>query len=690
MHARIRGLPFRPASSVSCTVTPIRVLLLLLGLLGPMAPGARAQDSSAQTAPEGLRWGRMTVRSELEFGGRQLVLSGNRDLYRSHITLDEGLRLLGFSFTSQYPENTGPLFDTLVYRMASWGGDPHTTASLRVEKRGLYRFDFAYSRIVYYSFVPTFANPLLESGELLGQHSWDAARRRSEYRLTLFPDADVRLFFGYERDAQFGQAFTTFPIGLDEFLLLNPPRTTADDYRAGVDFRLRRWRITVEQGFRAFKNDTHTSHPEGTIHLGNSRNPANPTSANPQQILLQMLSHDVGVRGRIPTTRLALQGPAHRTVMVAGRFVYSDAHSEIARQERLTGVLFDLSALRYVTAQTSQSAAQASRPHTLADASVNYRPHRRLTVTTTTRFQQFTIAGDVRTRTEQQLGADLRGALPPPPTRTVTERGSARMSVDAFFHRVEGTMELTPHLVLRGGYRFAHRRVVLQRPEESERDTSGAPPGEVNTHSVLGGVSLRLSSTVRLFSELERGSSDTVFTRVTPSRFTRLRARAHYRPAPALTLTLQLHVADSRTPNPLVDTTFRNRGLTLTTLWSPGDRLALSLGYTRADITSRILILHPRLRTLETSRYVADDNVVEGDLLLAPLRNLQLALGYSLINAQGTLPLNFHQPRGMIAYTFPKHVTWSVGWRWYGYNEKGVALQDYRAHTLTGSLKIAF
>jgi len=685
MRTRIRGLPLRPAPSVSRRVTPIRVLILLLGLLGPMASGVRAQDSSAQAAPEGFRWGRMTARSELEFGWRQLVLGGNRDLYRSHINLDEGLRLLGFSFTSQYPENTGPLFDMLTYRMASWGGDPYNTASLRVEKRGLYRFDFAYSRIVYYNFLPTFANPLLERGELLGQHSRDAARRRSEYRLTLFPDADFSLYLGYERDAQFGRGFTTFPIGLDEFLLLDPPRTTTDDYRMGVNFRLRRWRVTVEQGFRAFRDDIHTSHPEGTLNLGNSKNPANPTSANPQQILLQMFAHDVGIRGLVPTTRLALQGHAHRTVMVTGRFVYSDTNREIVRQEQLMGTLFDLSALRYVTAQTSQSAAQASRPHTLADASVNYRPHRRLTVTTTTRFQQFTTAGDVRTRTEQQLGTDLRGTPPPRPTRTVTEALSGRMSVDAFLHRVDGTLELIPGLVLRGGYRFAHRRVLLQRPEEGERETS-----ELNLHSVLGGLSLRASPSFRLFSDFERGSSDAIFTRVTPSRFTRLRARAHYRPVSALTVSMQLRVTDSRTPNPLVDNTFRNRSVTLTTLWTPRERFTLSLGYTRADITSLILILHPRLRTLEVSRYVADDNVVEGDLLVAPLRNLQLALGYSLVNAQGTLPLNLHQPRGMIAYTFPKRCTWSVGWRWYGYNEKGLALQDYRAHTLTGSMKITF
>jgi len=661
------------------------VLAVLVGLFGLTARESCAQQSPAQPAQEGLRLGRMIAQSELEFGWRQLFLGGNRDLYRSQINLDEGLRLLGLSFTSRYPENTGSLFDLLTYSMTSWGGDPYNTVSLRVEKRGVYRFDFGYSRIVYYNFLPTFANPLLGRGEQLGQHSMDATRRRSEYRLTLFPDADFRLHLAYERNAQFGSAFTTFPIGLDEFLLLDPPRTTTDEYRVGVDVRLGRLYLTVEQGFRAFKNDIHTNQPEGTINLGNNRNPANPTSANPQQIFLQTFARDSGVRGLIPTTRLGLQGRVHRTLLLAGRFAYSDASIDFTRQERAAGNLFDLSALRYVTTQTSMSFAQASRPNALADASVNYRPHRRLTVINTTRFQHFTIAGDVRTRTEQQLSADLRGPLPSPQMRLVTEWLGARTSVDSFFNYVEGAVELTPRVVLRAGHRFTHRRVSLHQSEVGEREES-----EVNAHAALGGLSLRATSALRLFAQIERGSSDNVFTRVAPRRFTRLRTRAQYRPTASLTLSLQLLVTDARNPNPLVDDVRRNRGLTFTTLWTPDERFALSLSYTRTDITSAILVLHPRLRTIESSQYVANDNFVDGDLTISPLRHLRLALGYSVVNAQGTLPLNFHQPRGMIAYTFPKRFTWSVGWRWYGYNQKGLALEDYRAHTLTGSLKIAF
>ena len=116
----------------------------------------------------------------------------------------------------------------------------------------------------------------------------------------------------------------------------------------------------------------------------------------------------------------------------------------------------------------------------------------------------------------------------------------------------------------------------------------------------------------------------------------------------------------------------------------------MTLSYSRSDVTSSINIIEPRCCALQRSTYVADDNFADGDLDFRPIKNLRVALGYSVVNSQGTFPLNFHQPRALLSYDFPSHVTWMIGWRWYGYNEKGVSIQDYRAHTLTSSLKITF
>lgn len=668
------------------------VLLLLICAIAADRPTsaqetASGSSSQGQTVPaEGIRWGGVVTTGSVTVGARHLFAGGNHDVYRSQINLGNGLRLLGASVESRAPENTGPLFDYLTYEMGNWG-DPYNVARLRVEKRGIYRFDATYSRIEYVHFLPTFANPLLGRGVLFGQHSFNASRRQSGYSLTLFPQRDVSFHFGYDRNSQFGTAFTTFSIGLDEFLLLDPVRTTTDEYRVGADLRLKRVFLTVEQGFRAFKNDIHTNQPPGAPNPGNNLSPANPTSQNPQQILLTGLIRGSAVRGFVPTTRLALHSHLFQPLYVTGRFVYSDASIDFNRSEALAGVLFDRTVLRYFTGQTSRSTADASRPNAVADASVNYRPHRRWTFTNTSRFNHFDIAGGVFSQTTQTLGSDLRGNPPPPnqPPRVTTEGLSARTFVNSFFNQFEGIVEIASRLTLRAGHRFTHRRVELVRPDDAAPEES-----TLNTNAFVGGLSLRATNTLRFFSQIERGTSDNVFTRVAAYRFTRLRIRSEYRPTSTLTISGQALVTDSRNPNPFVDNLRRHRGMNLTAAWFPSDRMSFTLSYSRTDVSSLINIVNPRFFTVERSTYIANDNYLDGDIDLAPVKNLRLAIGYSIVNAQGTFPLNFHQPRALISYTFPRRLVWALGWRWYGYNEKGLALQDYRAHTLTASMKLSF
>lgn len=675
-------------SSLALMLVLSTILTLPRPAHGQDTQQAKQPDQQEQKEPkEGIHIGTLTTTGSVEFGWRQLFLGGSRDYYRSTVNLDEGLRLFGLTFESRSPENTGALLDYLAYDMNSWGGDPYNTARLRAEKRGAYRFDFTYSRLKYYNFLPTFANPLLGRGVQLGQHSADSSRRQSGYNLTIFPDSDFKLHFAYDRNTQFGTSLTTFPIGLDEFVLFDPLRTTTDDYRAGVDFRIGRVRFTLEQGFRAFKNDIHTNHPPGQTNIGNNPGVANPSTSNPQPIVLTSYLRNNGVRGFVPTTRFGIHSHLFKSLLFTGRFVYSDANIDFNRSETATGNLFDLRALRYFSAQSATSLAQASRPNAIADTSVNYRPHKRFTFTDTTRFNHFTIAGGVSSRVLQTLGQDLRGNPPPAnqQERVTTEILGSRTFVNSVFNQFEGVVEVTPRLNLRAGHRFTHRRVSLLSPGATTPEES-----TLNTNAFVGGVSFRAASNLRFFSQVERGSSDNVFTRVAPYHFTRLRIRTEYRPTKTLTFSGQGLLTDSRNPNPFLDNVRRNRGLTLSTFWTPNDRLSVSVSYSRSDITSFINIIHPRLLTIERSTYIANDNYVDGDVDFHPLKNLRVAFGYSVVNSQGTYPLNYHQPRGLISYNFPRRLTWTLGWRWWGYNEKSFSLQDYRAHTLTSSLKISF
>jgi hypothetical protein len=658
--------------------------VVLFTLLWLAAPTALAQDQ-----PEGLNLGGMITTGSVEFGMRQTFIGGNQDVYRSNVNLGSGIRLFDATFQSRSPDNTGPLYDYLSYSMSSWGGDPYNTIRLRLERHHRYRFDFNYWRMDYINLLPTLDNPLLGQGVLINQHSFTQARRLSSYALTLLPDTGFQIRLGYDRNYAFGRALTTFSIGLDEFVLSDPIRTTSHDYRLGVDMRLGRVDITVEQDFRVFKDDVATFQPSGLINFGNNPNRSPVGARNPQQILLSSFNRNDGVRGFIPATRLALNARPVEQLQFTGRFVYSDADIDFNRNEILTGTLFDLTALSFVTRQTSTAVASVSKPHTLADASVNYRPIPRLGVTNSAQFSHFVIAGGSLLQTLQILGQDFQGNPPPPDQmqRMVSSFLSERIFLNSFRNQFETSYDLLSQLTLRGGYRFTHRRAVLNIPFPIPR---GEEESTLDTHTGIAGLSLRTAKNFRLFTRFERGSADNVFTRIAARHVTLVHVRSSFQPLNKLRLSGQYLLTDSRNPNPFVDNLQRNRIFNITTSWFPNDRVSLDLGYTRSDISSVTDIINPR--TLQTGRsvYMADDNAVDADLSFAPTRAAQVSVGYSLINSQGTFPLNYHQPRAQVSYNLPRRLTWVVAWRWYGYNEKGLALQDYRAHLLTTSLKIGF
>jgi len=572
--------------------------------------------------------------------------------------------------------------------MSSWGGDPYNTIRLRLERHHRYRFDFNYWRMAYVNLLPTFANPLLEQGVLINQHSFNQSRRLSSYALTLFPDTGFQVRLGYDRNYAFGQALTTFSIGLDEFALRDPIRTTTNDYHLGVDMRLGRVDLTVEQDFRVFKDDIATFQPSGLVNNGNSPRLGPVGARNPQQILLTSFNRNNGVRGFIPATRLGLNSRLAEQLQLTGRVVYSDADVDFNRDEILSGTLFDLSALSFITRQSSTTVANASRPTTMADASVNYRPIARLTFTNSASFNHFVIAGNSLVETLQILGMDFLGNPPPPGQmqRMISSLLNERTSISSFRNLFETSYDVLPRLTLRGGYRFTHRRADLNIPVPFR----GMEESTLDTHTGIAGLSLRATKNLRLLTQFERGTADNVFTRVEARNVTRIRVRSSFQPLEKWRLSGQYLLTDSRNPNPFVDNIQRNRTFNINSSWFPNDRFGLDLGYTRVDVSSFTDIINPRTFERGRSVYIANDNVVDADLSFAPTRAAQVSFGYSLINAQGTFPLNYHQPRARISYDFPRRITWIATWGWYGYNEKSVAIQDYRAHLLTSSLRISF
>src|SRR5262245_50726520 len=277
-----RAVMTRIQATVSRAVATALPLVLLASIVlqaqdAPKAespPEAAAPQEAAAAEPQASApiFG-METTGTMDIGYRwNAGFRGSKDLYRTLVNLGEGPRLLGANLTMNSPLGAGKYVDRIQLNASAWGGDPYNTLRLFAEKSGVYQFSFDYRKVDYYNFIPTFANPLLSQGILLGQHSFDSTRRTMHFDLTLRPGATISPFIASSRNSGFGPGVTTFTADGNEFAVTNQLRDTSDYYRGGVHFNLPRMNLTLEQGFLAFKDDQRIFQTSGT-NRGNRTTP---------------------------------------------------------------------------------------------------------------------------------------------------------------------------------------------------------------------------------------------------------------------------------------------------------------------------------------------------------------------------------------------------------------------------------
>src|SRR2546425_76700 len=97
-------------------------------------------------------------------------------------------------------EGHGGLFDEILLNTQGLGNDPYESASFRIQKNRLYRYDMLWRLNEYY-------NPALTISE--GRHFRDTSRRMQDHDLILLPQSKVQFRFGYSRNNQDGPALST-------------------------------------------------------------------------------------------------------------------------------------------------------------------------------------------------------------------------------------------------------------------------------------------------------------------------------------------------------------------------------------------------------------------------------------------------------------------------------------------------
>src|SRR5438552_1326589 len=126
--------------------------ILLANLLG----AAFAQPVIAPTpetvgSARGQNVNDYNIVNSFETGYRFADISGNRGKYRSDENFRNGLRLLGGSFSMNSRDGHGWLFDEILLNTQGLGADPYESASLRIQKNKLYRYDMLWRLDEYYN-----------------------------------------------------------------------------------------------------------------------------------------------------------------------------------------------------------------------------------------------------------------------------------------------------------------------------------------------------------------------------------------------------------------------------------------------------------------------------------------------------------------------------------------------------------
>jgi len=282
--------------------------LLLVALL--LATVAAAPAALAQS-----------TQFELGLGYQWLDLSGNEDVYRTQVKEKDGFLLDALRLTMTDPE--GGLYDRVTLDAAGIGASPDTRFRVQASRAGTYTLRVNYNRAEAFSALPGYANPLLASGLVAGQHTFDRRREAFDLDLELLPGALISPLVGVSRYRYWGPGSTTFHFGQDEFALANDLDEKTDEYRLGVAFTFGDWRATVLQGWRR----TDSSYDYALAQSPSGGNNTRPVLG--RDVSASLLAGHSRTIASAPFTNAFVTGRVGDRLRVVGSYVRSDgAESE--------------------------------------------------------------------------------------------------------------------------------------------------------------------------------------------------------------------------------------------------------------------------------------------------------------------------------------------------------------------------
>ena len=628
-----------------------------------------AQEPSASPTPSSEQW----LTGSIDFGYRFTSTGGSNGTYRSVVNLGDGPRLFGLDFTVIDPKKR--LFDRLDVRAYNWGGDPYNTVHVGASKRGIYDFHFDYRDIAYFNFLPSFADPLLGSGIVLDENSYNTRRRVSDFQLDLLPGKRIMPYLAYGRDSGQGTGVTTFETDNNEYPVSDSMFDKTDNYRAGVHFEFNRWHVTLEQGGTTLREDqqAYASNFNGGNHTA-------PFFG--QQLDLTGLAQAYGIRGNSIYSKGLFTASPVSWIDLYGQFLYSRPETNVNYNQLNYGSFVVLSSLLFYTGEQALSFSETKQPHTTGSFGFELRPLKRV------RILEFWMTDRLHTAAAGLLTDMILS--PSSAAQTTALPLSSLLVVNYNQEQIDVLLDVTSKLMLRGGYRY-----VWGDAEAPAALIAGEGPesSELRQNVGLAGLTFRANQKLSVNLDFEAASTSHAYFRTSLYNYQKMRARARYQVSAKLALQASFSLLDNQNPSPGIHYDFLSRQNSLSATWVPGKRISVLAEYTRSTLRSNIRYLEPEFLSPELSFYRDDAHSASAlvDVALPGYSGLvpRLAFGGSLFVSSGSRPTTYYQPLARLSVPLHKNLAWNSEYRFYGYGEIFYQYEGFRAHLLQTGLKIS-
>lgn len=297
---------------------------------------------SAQTTP-----------IDLEIGFRWTDITGNEQMYRTQINEDDGLLIRALTLSSVDFGGHASFIDHFRLDVNDMGASPAGSLRLETGLTNNYRLNLRYRRADAFSALPAFANPLLGSGVVPGQHTFDRKRDMLDADVEILRWSAFKPFVGYSWNQYEGPGTTTWHIGQDEFLLAQDLNDEDREIRVGTAFEVGPVQGQFTQGWRSFKGRESLTLIPGA---GNGNN-ANPILGQP--INVTRLTREERTDADTPFTTFYVTGQAFSRLRLIGNYSRFASESESDGSDEATGSMASFALSRFFKGFTENGSARS-------------------------------------------------------------------------------------------------------------------------------------------------------------------------------------------------------------------------------------------------------------------------------------------------------------------------------------------